>query len=363
MRVFNSAWFLQPVGRRFDRRYFQPLEHARKVQDRLNELYRILKKELGLNREDISYQANQRLMRIMVRECRRPTVRAVHAYEDCSLWQFQEARRLGKACIYDLPTSYYLAWQRTQIELERKYYDWLPAHGFGPADPGRLEQKHQELELADVILVPSSFVKATVCEFFSSKQIVLAPYGVDAEFWTSGEINESSRPLRFLYAGNLSVRKGVPLLIEAWSKAGLRDAQLELVGSWQLAESRRGSLPPGITWHPACAPRALRDRYRGADVFVFPSFSEGLALVLLEAMACGLPAIASQASGGPEIMGADCGRVFGTGDLDALVELLRWFVQHQDKISSMSRAAKVQAQRCTWKAYRAHLTRAVSKFL
>ena len=45
-------------------------------------------------------------MRTMARECHRSTVTAVHAYEDCSLWPFMEAKRLGKACVYDLPTCY-----------------------------------------------------------------------------------------------------------------------------------------------------------------------------------------------------------------------------------------------------------------
>jgi len=54
---------------------------------------------------------------------------------------------------------------------------------------------------------------------------------------------------------------------------------------WQLAESRRVALPRGVNWRPACSREALRDRYRAADVFVFPSFFEGFGLVLLEAMA------------------------------------------------------------------------------
>ena len=47
--------------------------------------------------------------------------------------------------------------------------------------------------------------------------------------------------------------------------------------------------------------------------------------LLLEAMACGLPAIASEASIGPEVITAECGFISPAGDLDRLVELLRWF--------------------------------------
>jgi starch synthase len=168
-------------------------------------------------------------------------------------------------------------------------------------------------------------------------------------------------PLRFIYAGNVSVRKGMPLLIEAWSKAGLRDAELALVGSWNLANSKRRSLPRGIRWLPPCSSRALRDRYQESHVFVFPSYSDGFGLALLEAMACGLPAIASEASIGPEIVTAGCGFTSPPGDLDRLVELLRWFDRHRDQLPIMGRQASAQARRCTWSNYRSLLTGAVSK--
>ena len=100
-------------------------------------------------------------MRTMTRECRRPAVTAIHAYEDCSLWQFAEAKRLGKACIYDMPIGYYPAWEHAQAELVRKFVDWLPAGGLPSSRYVRPQQKCQEMELADLVLAPSSFVAET----------------------------------------------------------------------------------------------------------------------------------------------------------------------------------------------------------
>ena len=313
--------------------------------------------------EFFSDQGDRWLMRTMARECHRSTVRAVHAYENCSLWQFMEAKRLGKACVYDMPICYYAAREKTQAELRRKYPDWLPPN-WSPAAHDRLrERKRQEMMLADLTLVPSSYAEATIREFYPHKEIALAPYGVDAEFWTPGPINKPPGPLRFIYAGQVSLRKGIPVLIEAWSKAGLRDAELALVGSWILADSKRRSLPPGVKWFPPCSSRALRDRYRESDVFVFPSFAEGFGLVLLEAMACGLPAIASEASIGPEIITAGCGFISSSGDLDRLVELLRWFDRNRDKLPTMSREARAKAARWTWSNYRSLVKGAVSKLV
>jgi len=197
---------LRPSAQRLERRQFPPLSRVPKVQGRVGEIYRLLMRALVLDGYP-SDQGNRWLMRTMARECNRSRVTAVHAYEDCSIWSFIEAKRLGKACVYDLPTCYYLAWERIQAQLSRKYTDWMPSN-CSPAYEVRLEQKRKEMELADVTLVASRYVEATVREFCPHKDIARTPYGVDAEFWTPGFANKQPGPLRFIYAGNVSTRKG-----------------------------------------------------------------------------------------------------------------------------------------------------------
>jgi hypothetical protein len=76
-------------------------------------------------------------------------------------------------------------------------------------------------------------------------------------------------------------------------------------------------------------------------------------------MACGLPAIALEASIGPEI-----GRLrIYHSDLDQIVELLRWFDRHRDELPFMGRQARAQAARFTWSNYRSSLVGAVSKLV
>jgi glycosyltransferase involved in cell wall biosynthesis len=348
---------------RLARRHFAPLAAAPKVQGRARELLRLLTRAAGWGGERLSYEANDWLMRTMRRECRHPKVTAVHAYEDCSLWQFEEAKRLGKACLYDMPIGYYPAWEQAQAELVRKYADWLPAGGLPSSHYVRSQQKRREMELADLVLVPCSFVEQTIRMFHPDKKLARAAYGVDLDFWRPPAEKSQRDRLRFIYAGQLSLRKGVPVLLEAWEAAALHDAELELVGIWLLAETKRVALPRGVSWSPPCSSEALRERYRAADVFVFPSFFEGFGLVLLEAMACGLPAIASEATAGPDILTPACGRVVPTGNLEALVESLRWFDRHRGQLPELSRAARVQAERCTWENYRRCVSEAVGPFI
>src|SRR4029079_4801252 len=112
---------LRSAAGRLERRQFPPLAHAPKCQGRIGEFFRLLRRLAGMDGLHVADDGNRWLMRTMTRECQRPAVTAVHAYEDCSLWQFTEAKRLGKACVYDLPTCYYPAWGRVQGAMPRKY--------------------------------------------------------------------------------------------------------------------------------------------------------------------------------------------------------------------------------------------------
>ena len=162
---------------RLSRRRFEPLDLAPKVQGRLGEWSRMVRRKLG-GGEELSYEANDWLMRTMAKECARKNVTAVHSYEDCSLWQFEAAKRMGKACIYDMPIGYYGWWQKKEAELAKKYRDWLPPEGISSSRWVRPEQKRKEMELADMVIAACSFAGNTIRDFFD-KEVQLAAYGID----------------------------------------------------------------------------------------------------------------------------------------------------------------------------------------
>jgi glycosyltransferase involved in cell wall biosynthesis len=351
------------IAKRFARRQFAALSNAPLIQDRLGEWRRLLIRAVGYGSEALSYEANDWLMNTMARECKDPTVSTVHSYEDCALWQFLEAKKLGKACVYDMPIGYYPAWEKIQSDLAQQHVDWLPEVGLLPNNYARPQQKLQEMELADVVMVACRFVEKTIRAFYPNKIIRMAPYGVDLDFWNSGHRERDDSSLRFIYAGQISLRKGIPVLLDAWEKADLREAELELIGSWQLAEAKKRTMPANVKWYPPCGPEQLRERFQLAHAFVFPSFFEGFGLVLLEAMACGLPVIASEATAAPDVVSEKCGLVLPTGNVEALVESLRWFSTHRARIGAMSRAARMRAQDYSWAHYRRCVSDAVASYV
>lgn len=360
LHVLATIKPLRSAAERLGRRNFRALKKAPKIQGRAGEWRRLFARALGRGNESLSYDANDWLMETMARASHLRRVSAIHSYEDCSLKQFQTAKRLGKPCIYDMPIGYYRAWQRIQADLIRHYVDWLPAHGAQPSISARLEQKREEMQLADLVLVPSNFVAKTIYEFWPHKTIISAPYGADTDFWVPGTKSRASGPLRFLYAGQLSLRKGTPLLLSAWRKAALKDATLTLVGSWRLSESKRHELPANVTCLPACSREQLREQFQKADVFLFPSYFEGLAIVLLEALACGIPAIATDSSGASELIEESCGKIVSSGNLDELVTALRTVANWSDEmLLAHKAAARRRAMDWDWKRYRSHVIRAV----
>jgi glycosyltransferase involved in cell wall biosynthesis len=288
-------------------------------------------------------------------------VTAVHSYEDCSLRQFEEAKRRDKMCIYDMPIGYYPAWEEMERTLAKNYADWLPAGGLASHRFARPEQKRKEMALADIVLIPSTFVGKTIAQF-TEKQYAFAPYGVDTAFWQPPPIFKRDGPIRFIYSGQLSIRKGIPYLLEAWRKADIKDAELHLIGPWLLAASRRRDLPANVKHVGPCSHTELLKHYQSADVFVFASFFEGFGLVLLEAMSCGLPVVASISSAAPDLVDANNGKVLPAGDIDAWAEALREVSGNRNELSRMKIAARDKASHCTWERYREAISRSIASY-
>jgi glycosyltransferase involved in cell wall biosynthesis len=135
---------------------------------------------------------------------------------------------------------------------------------------------------------------------------------------------------------------------------------LLLVGPWQLAEAKKKQLPRGCRWTGPVSSKQLRSFYHDAEVFVFPTNFEGRALVVGEALASGLPVLTTYASGADDMVDETSGRILAPDNLDSLVEGLRWFDQNRNRLPELSRAARVNAERCSWEQYRQRVTEAVA---
>ena len=360
IEIFKKIPGCQANADRFTRRSFAPLKGVPKIQGRLEEFRRLAIRSIGKGHEGLSYEVNDWMMRTLSKEIQSGKFRAIYTYEDCAEAPFLNAKKLRKACIYDMPIAYYGWWQKKEAELAKKYRDWLPPEGISSSRWVRPEQKRKEMELADLVLVPSQFVANSIREFLD-KNIQVASYGTEIE--KNQKLNKSfhERPLRFLFVSTASIRKGTPLLLETWRKLGWRNAELLLAGSWQLARPISKILPPGARYLGQLPRQQLLKFFREVDYLVHPSNHEGFSLAILEALGHGLPVLASTATGAADLPKSEAVRLFEPENPEQLAEVL--IQAKEDRNKDLSQEARRIAVGCSWKAYREKVREAVGPLL
>jgi glycosyltransferase involved in cell wall biosynthesis len=175
----------------------------------------------------------------------------------------------------------------------------------------------RSLEIAARIACVSRAVANEAMRWFAvpASKIEIVANGVD-EFFSAGEEEDGDY---FLFAGTLEPRKGIDVLIEAWSSLPQPRPRLVLAGDrgWR---TRVESLP-GVEVTGFVDRERLRALYRGALAFVYPSRYEGFGIPPLEAMACGAPTIATRTGAIPEYADG-AALLIAPGDRDALREAM-----------------------------------------
>src|ERR1700733_7060702 len=277
------------------------------------------------------------LDRFVARELRRyPDVRAVYAYEDGALHQFREARKLGMHCIYDLPIGYWRANRRISTEEAELQPGWKGTLNALSDSDAKCALKDKELELADTVVVPSAFVKSTLEMYPGKKKVVVNPFGVPANVSAPRELTDPTKPLRVLYVGSLTQRKGISYLFEAVEKAG-KAVTLTVIGRTVGQTDLLDTSCASDRWIASVPHAEILSEMRLHDVFVFPSLFEGLALVTGEAISQGLPVITTPNSGGTDILrdGVD-GFIVPIRDSEAITERLMQLHEDRALLKQMS---------------------------
>lgn len=183
-------------------------------------------------------------------------------------------------------------------------------------------------------------------------RVRLIANGVDHAFWSSPVRDGAERPPVVLAVGRLHPVKGHDLLLHAFPEilAGVPGARLVIIGEGGFrADLLRivDTLGLGavVELTGELAPAAVRDRMRGAGVFALPSRSEGLPLTLLEAMAAGLPVVATAVGGVPDVLESDSGVLVPPENPDALAAALKQVLLDPLSASRMAALASARAAR------------------
>ena len=191
--------------------------------------------------------------------------------------------------------------------------------------------------------------------------VEVIPNGVDADFFCPGASTSSSNgTVDCLYAGRLQAAKNLFVLLEQFAKARERASAtltLTLIGDGpQAAALKRHARTLGIEhrvrWTGWLDKEGTRNAYRDADIFINPSLGEGMPNAVLEAMACGLPVIASRVVGNDEVVRhGETGLLFALGDSDGLASAIGELADAPERRGAMARQARrIASEYYSWDA-------------
>jgi len=219
-----------------------------------------------------------------------------------------------------------------------------------------------ETAMADHWIAASTFTCTSLVEYgIPRERIHVAPYGVNTDrFRPRDKVRTHRDRLRVLFVGTVGQRKGIKYLLEAMKDVASKDVQLVLCGYVVEDLSRLAGYSSDVIVRGRVSDSELLEEYQSADIFVLPSLAEGFGHVLLEALACGLPVIASTSTAGPDIIeeGQD-GFIVAPRDSGALATHIQWFLGHRLELLQMSGKARRKAQLFGWPTFRANIRRII----
>ena len=230
----------------------------------------------------------------------------------------------------------------------------------------KCKKSQKEIDMTDYFLAPSSFVKKSLLECgVKEEQILLVPYGVDLDMFKSKKYNKIDNKINFLYVGRLEYAKGIYYLIKAFEELKDLKIKLNIVGS--ISSKDKELLQDiqnidNIIYHGSKRKSEMNDIYTSSDVYIMPSLFEGLSLTLFEAMASGLPVIASENSGAKGIVkNGKQGFVIDSASKEQIKEKIIWFCNNKEKIPQMGKEARILAEKYKWENYNLNLKEEIKK--
>jgi glycosyltransferase involved in cell wall biosynthesis len=228
------------------------------------------------------------------------------------------------------------------------------------------ERLCEEPHRADVVIGASQFTLQTLLEEgVPASKLRFLPLGFEVDH-IPFELNKKRKegPIRLLYAGRITQRKGIKYLLEAMKQFRPEEVELHIIG-YVHGSGKALKNYSNFILHPPLQQYELFKKYQEFDAFVLPSVFEGFGLVIVEAMAAGLPVITTPHSIGPELIThGENGYIVPIRQTDAIVRSVSEYIQKNDQqMSEMRRKAHESALQYSWNSYQNRLMKFLSSIV
>jgi glycosyltransferase involved in cell wall biosynthesis len=269
-----------------------------------------------------------------------------HGWTAACLACLGRAKQQGMRTLVENASFHPREWQR-EVLAECGQFGVDPRE-CGTILPGKLiERQEREFLACDKIVVLSQVAKRSFQGLSCYDKVEVILPGVDQTFFAPEDPVSRPATFRVCYVGRLELAKGLGYLLQTWKRLKLKDAELVLAGDCRreitalLAEYGSQNVRVlGIQ-----SGKRVADLYRESSVLVLPSVHEGFGMVILEAMASGLPVIATNRTGAEDCLtnGSD-GWIVPARSVDALSEAILWCYTHRDLLDGMGRRARAKIE-------------------
>lgn len=292
-------------------------------------------------------------------------VTAVYAYEDGALESFKIAKKIGLTCIYDLPIAYWETSRKLLEEEAQRLPQWKVTLGGGILDSEtKLMRKEEELELADIVVGPGSFVLDSLPFWAKDKKQISSPFGSPFSGKSTVRKRKIEGRLKVLFIGSLGQRKGLGDLFSAMKMINSEEIELVVLGSLLTSMDFYRSEFKHFRYEPGRSHQEVLELMSTCDVFCLPSIVEGRALVMQEAMSQGLPLIITSNTGGADLIEeGKTGFLIPIRSPEAIAEKLQWFLDNREQLPVMSKRSRSVAASYTWRKYGDKIVSEVKGFI
>ena len=313
--------------------------------------YRRKLRRFGHFRTATHIDASKALAHQAVRLLRTVTASTVYSFDIQSL----EIFRACSGGAMKLVLEQCVAPRRTQMEVLERLRPLTPPDEY----ERRMVQLHllserevEEWSLADRIVCPSIYVRGELVRWgVPTKKIKVVPYGFSrsAHETIIGRQAGAKAAPSAMFVGTVEPRKGLQDVLQAMRTLDIGVLQLDVFGSLGRVDPKDYTAP-GVKLHGKVAFGQVKQAYADADMFVLPSYLEGSATVVYEAMSYGLPCIVTPETGSVVRDGIE-GYVVQAGDAKQIAECLDRLARDPDLRARMGQAAIERAQEFTFEKY------------
>lgn len=305
--VFESSWyyrFLKAKLSRFKRRTYDSKIKKQTILYPFLEILLFAGKKTYKGEKLTGSFINKQLTKSVANYVKRnwKTIDGVYGYPFGSYDVFCEAKRHNIKCFYELTTIYYKELKEITNKEKKKNPQYNSTISIYEESNEILKKIDLELNLADRIIVSSTFIKESLVKYgVPENKIKIIPYGFP-QISSKKYDYDGKRKLKVLFAGNLSQIKGLSYMFEA---VNLFQDKIILTLAGSIADKNNRILKEQLEKH----------RYLGAvshvqllyemgknDILLFPSLCDGFGLVITESMSQGTPVIASVNSAGRDLI-------------------------------------------------------------